>query len=89
MVLEWIVLPTWSAVSFYAFYPLSRLFGVGHRVLIVGIDCRLYYLSVVVVCYWLSVVCCLVLTIDCRVSLSMIDCCLFLVPGCRLLDVGR
>ncbi len=82
------MLPTLSAVSSYTFViPRLRLLDVDYSVFTLGIDCR-FHLSAVVVCYWLSVVCCLVLTVDCRVSLSMIDCCLFLVPGCRFPDLG-
>ncbi len=49
----------------FFFIPTCRLLGVGRL-----------YLSVVLVCYWLLGVGCLMLIVDCRMSLSVV------VAGC-------
>ncbi len=80
------MLPTLSAVSSYMFViPRSRLLGVDYRVFTVGVDSRLY-LSVAVVCYWLSGVNCQMLTVDCR--LYSICRWLLFVHGCRVSVAG-
>ncbi len=59
----------------FLFLSVSPLSGV-------GVDCR-SYLSVVVLCYWLSGVDCRGLALDCQVSIVG-GCCWFLDVVCRL-----